>query len=89
MDATVLDFVGYAEAIGYRLAPAPISRAHLPPISSWIDVYEPAGRFVGVGIVIAYDPDPHKIVVQIDGARHITHYADCDWVQVEGAGSCP
>lgn len=88
MDATVIDFVGYAEAIGYRIAPTiQRSRAHLPPISAWVDVYEPEGRFVGTGIVIAHDPDPHYVVVQIDGARHITHYADCDWVQFEGAAS--
>jgi hypothetical protein len=88
MDANFIlyDFAAIAAAAGYEIRPAiPRSRAHLPPISAWVDVYEPEGRFLGVGIVIAYDPDPHYLVAQIDGARHIVHYADCDWMQIGGA----
>lgn len=87
MDATftLYNFAAIAAAVGYELRPAPRTRDHLPPISAWVDIYEPEGRFLGVGIVIAHDPDPHYLVVQIDGARHTVHYADCDWLQIGGA----
>jgi hypothetical protein len=91
MDAhtNVYDFAAIAAAVGYEIRPTiPRTRAHLPPISAWVDIYEPEGRFLGAGIVIAHDPDPHKVVVQVDGAQHIAHYTDLDWAQIGGA-ACP
>lgn len=85
MLCTVYDFAAYAEAAGREIRPAPRSRDHLPPISAWVDVFRPDGTHLGAGIVIAHDPDPSYLVVQVGGERHITHWCDCDWGVIGGA----
>lgn len=76
MDATIIDFVGYAEAIGYQIKDLPDDAGYLPAIGEMVEVYHPEGAYIGVAEVLRHDPTGPYVAIKLSGYVVSVHVAD-------------
>lgn len=76
MDATVIDFVGYAEAVGYQLREPPEDAGYLPAIGEHVIVHNPDGHRLGIAQVLMHDPTGPYVAVKLNGYVASVHIAD-------------